>query len=60
MRFRARVPYLGDEIEVYIPLVPNAIVWSLVWLAPHSEYLWQALALWKYVAWVMGGNPYCN
>jgi hypothetical protein len=61
MRFTARVPYLGDEIEVSVPLLPNGIIFGLTLLAPFSDYLWKALALWQWAIYVTGfGNPYCN
>lgn len=61
MRFTARVPYLGDEIEVYIPLIPNVMIWCLTMGAMFSAYAWKALALWKWVLYITGfGDPYCN
>lgn len=37
MRFTARVPYLGDEIEVYVPLWLNGAIWLLFVLAHFNN-----------------------
>lgn len=61
MRFIARVPYLGGEIVVYIPLVPNAIIWCLTIAAHFSKDAWKALALWRYLLYATGlSNTYCD
>lgn len=40
MRFTARVPYLGDEIKVYVPLLPNALlvtIYLVYQMAPNGS-----------------------
>ena len=45
----------GDEVEVNLLLIPNAIVLVMFLLAPYWGFAWKFRALWRYLLWYLGG-----
>lgn len=44
----------GEEVEVDLLLVPNLIVFVMLWLVPYWSYAWRFRALWRYLLWHLG------